>query len=728
MRNEVAMVAAARSSQARALVTDATHAQRAARTVLDAEQHLVAEIRGLATGHRKQSLDERLHQTDLDRLREAAGGRLRLGPLRAAGFTTVGQLMANRHRLHEYPGIGPTTVTQLEDAIAALAESVEADTVLRPDPDRRSPADTHLLRSLHRLAVFRKRVRPVLGRAGDLHDAVAGSIDGARRANSRWRSLFRGRQGRQADLAALNALETALRSPRLETARTRVLAAAAALAAEPTEKQLWQKYQADAATYLTLLAEATGEQAGEQGPAGRLSPDDAARVDEVRLDTSLLVSTLRGYQSFGARFMIAQRRVIIGDEMGLGKTVETLAAMCHLAAHGRRHFLVVCPPSLAANWMHEIKRHCRLTPRLLYGGDAARGTAAWRANGGLGVTTYTALDRLDLDGVDVAMAAFDEAHYIKNPDAKRTLQSRRLIERAERVALLTGTPLENRVTEFGVLTEHVNPEVARQAAAAPSAEAFRRAIAPAYLRRNQSDVLAELPDRIENVQPVTLSPEEAAAYRKTVWEGKFMTMRRATFGDPARTSTKLDHIREIAAEAMAEGHKVVVFSYFRDVLDAVADALGKRAHGPLSGSTPPLQRQQVVDAFTASRRPAVLVSQIEVGGVGLNLQTASVVVLVEPQWKPSIEEQAIARCHRMGQVRPVQVFRLIAEDTVDTSVRELVAGKAALFDEYARPSAAKDDNAGAVDVTQHDGSRAAAERQIIERERARLRDSGDQHG
>lgn len=719
---------AARSPEARALVTDATDAQRAARTVLDAEQHLVAEIRGLATGHRRQSLDERLQRADLDQLREAAGGRLRLGPLRAAGITSVGQLMSNRHRLHQYPGIGPTTVTQLEDAIEALAATVEADTVLRPDPDRRSPADTHLLRALHRLAVFRRRVRPVLGRAGDLHDAVAGSIDGARRANSRWRSLFRGRQGRQADLAALTALETALRSPRLETARTRVLAAAAALAAEPTEKQLWQKYRADAATYLTLLAEATGPQTGEQGPAGRLSPDDAARVDEVRLDTSLLISTLRGYQSFGARFMIAQRRVIIGDEMGLGKTVETLAAMCHLAAaHGRRHFLVVCPPSLAANWMHEIKRHCRLTPRLLYGGDTARSTAAWRANGGIGVTTYTALDRLDLDGVTVAMAAFDEAHYIKNPDAKRTLQSRRLIERADRVALLTGTPLENRVTEFGVLTEHVNPEVARQAAAAPSAEAFRRAIAPAYLRRNQSDVLAELPDRIENVQPVALSPEEVSAYRKTVWEGRFMTMRRATFGDPARTSTKLDHIREIATEAMAEGHKVVVFSYFRDVLTAVADALGNRAHGPLTGGTPPLQRQQIVDAFTASRRPAVLVSQIEVGGVGLNLQTASVVILVEPQWKPSIEEQAIARCHRMGQVRPVQVFRLIAEDTVDTSVRELVAGKAAIFDEYARPSAAKDADAQAVDVTQHDGTRAAAERRIIEQERARLRDSGDQH-
>ncbi|MEV4410941.1 DEAD/DEAH box helicase [Catellatospora sp. NPDC049609] len=721
------MSTAARSPQARALVTDAADAQRAAHGLLEAEQRLLTEIRGLAAEHRRRLLDERLHQADITRLRETAGGRLRLGPLQAAGFSTVGQLIAGRRQLHQYPGIGPTTVTQLDAAVQALAETVEAEaeTVLRPDPDRRSPADTHLLLSLHRLAVARRKVRPVLGRARELHDAVAPRIDGARRANSRWRSLFRGREGRRADRAALAELDAALSTPRLAAARTKVHTAERALAHEPTPAQLWRAYQADAATYLTLLAEATGQDTAGRGPAGQLPPDDAARVDELRLDTSLLNSTLRGYQSFGARFMIAQRRVILGDEMGLGKTVETLAAMCHLAAGGERHFLVVCPPSLAGNWMHEIRRHCKLTPRLLYGGDMAKSTAAWRAQGGVGVTTYTALERLDLADVRVAMAAFDEAHYIKNPAAKRTSHSRRLIERADRVALLTGTPLENRVTEFGVLTEHVNPEVARQAAAAVSPAAFRSAIAPAYLRRNQSDVLGELPDRIETVQPVELSHDELAAYRKAVWEGHFMTMRRATFGDPAGASTKLDHIREIAREALAEGHKVVVFSYFRDVLAAVAAALGTRAHGPLTGSTPPLQRQQVIDAFTAARRPAVLVTQIEVGGVGLNLQTASVVILVEPQWKPSTEEQAIARCHRMGQVRPVQVFRLIAEDTVDTSMRELVAGKAALFDEYARPSASKEANAQAVDGAEAGSGQAAAERLIIEQERARLRRSGD---
>jgi SNF2 family DNA or RNA helicase len=111
--------------------------------------------------------------------------------------------------------------------------------------------------------------------------------------------------------------------------------------------------------------------------------------------------------------------------------------------------------------MQEIRRHCRLIPRLLYGGDFAKNTAAWRGLGGVGVSTYTALSRLDLKGVKVAMAAFDEAHYIKSPTAKRTAQSRRLIEQIERVALLTGTPMENRVAEFAVLTQHINPAVTR---------------------------------------------------------------------------------------------------------------------------------------------------------------------------------------------------------------------------------------------------------------------------
>jgi hypothetical protein len=126
------------------------------------------------------------------------------------------------------------------------------------------------------------------------------------------------------------------------------------------------------------------------------------------------------------------------------------------------------------------------------------------------------------------------------------------------------------------------------------------------------------------------------------------------------------------------------------------------------------------------RGPAVLVSQIQAGGVGLNIQSASVVILTEPQWKPTIEDQAIARCHRMGEVRSVNVHRLLAEDTVDQRMLEILATKAALFDEYVRRSELKDHSPDAVDVsdlktTQQVGTQAEAERQIIERERKRLR-------
>jgi SNF2 family DNA or RNA helicase len=134
----------------------------------------------------------------------------------------------------------------------------------------------------------------------------------------------------------------------------------------------------------------------------------------------------------------------------------------------------------------------------------------------------------------------------------------------------------------------------------------------------------------------------------------------------------------------------------------------------------------MIDEFTARRGPAALVSQIQAGGVGLNIQAASVVILTEPQWKPTIEDQAIARCHRMGQVRSVDVHRLLAEDTVDQRMLDILAAKADLFDEYVRRSELKDHSPDAVDVSDlkaadEVGSQVEAERRIIEMERKRLR-------
>ena len=242
----------------------------------------------------------------------------------------------------------------------------------------------------------------------------------------------------------------------------------------------------------------------------------------------------------------------------------------------------------------------------------------------------------------------------------------------------------------------------------------------------QTDVLQELPPPLETEEWVTFGTADASAYRSAVAEGNFMAMRQAAYAPGnAAGSAKLDRLSEIVEEAASNGRKIVVFSYFRRMLDAVGSELGDLTMGPLTGSVPPVKRQALIDQFTDARMPKVLVAQIEAGGVGLNIQAASVVLLTEPQWKPSTEEQAIARCHRMGQARRVDVHRLLAEDSVDQRMLEVLATKAALFDEYVRRSNLKDVSPDAVDVSSVDAAKQAAtqaeeERRIVEIERRRL--------
>jgi len=189
-------------------------------------------------------------------------------------------------------------------------------------------------------------------------------------------------------------------------------------------------------------------------------------------------------------------------------------------------------------------------------------------------------------------------------------------------------------------------------------------------------------------------------------------------------SAKLRRLVEIVGEAADGGRKVIVFSYFRDVLQTVSEVLagpdgvpGIPIVGPLTGDVSPTDRQAMVDELTNAPGPAVLISQIRAGGVGLNIQAASVVIIAEPQLTPSIEEQAIARAHRMGQVRPVDVHRLLSEDSVDQRIVELLTAKREAFDEYARRS----DMANATPDALDNGSDTELGNTIVAAERARLK-------
>jgi superfamily II DNA or RNA helicase len=717
----------------RALVAEARDLRTGLAAVVAAPPTRLRAARAAYEAARDDVVCRQLAELPLTRLKETTQGRLRLGAIEAAGYRTVGQAAAaGVARLQQIPGVGPQTATQVVAAARQLVSAMMQRVRLRFDPDARPPLQARLLAELYQYAVARQAAAP--GREN--LDNVAAEFDavltGSRRAASRLRMFFSGPRKRDEARSALVELEDLMRSVRASGLDTRLRQSLADLAAAtPDAAALWGDYEERAVFYNGLLIE-IGEFAPDiEAGQGYIPAEIAQRVHNHPLDLSLMRASLRGYQAFGAKFALCQEKAMLGDEMGLGKSVEALAVMCHLYVEGRRHFLVVCPASVLVNWTHEIRRHSELESHRLHGPDRQQHLQRWTRVGGVAVTTFDTLRSLRIPaGVELGMLVVDEAHYAKNMAAERTKAVRQWAAATNRVLFLTGTPMENRVEEFRVLVSHLQPGLVPRISNVDGmigAGHFRAAVAPVYLRRNQDDVLQELPPRVDTQEWVQLTAGDLTAYRDAVAAGNFMAMRRAAYVSGSRDgSAKLGRLVEIVEEASANGRKVVVFSFFRDVLDTVAAAIGGLALGPLTGSTPPIHRQALVDEFGARRGPAVLVSQIQAGGVGLNIQAASVVILTEPQWKPTIEDQAIARSHRMGQVRSVDVHRLLAEDTVDQRMLEILETKAVLFDEYVRRSELKDHSPDAVDVSDlkaadEIGSQVEAERRIIELERKRLR-------
>ncbi|NED12693.1 DEAD/DEAH box helicase, partial [Streptomyces sp. SID9124] len=541
-------------------------------------------------------------------------------------------------------------------------------------------------------------------------------------ARGRLRMLFTGRRARAGVREAVTGVRAAV-ADAVERGLPPLFAQVSAdLLREPESAvAAWVDFELRSAEYYSLLAELSGSGPDRDAAEGFLPSGMADRVRGLRLDDARLRVSLRGYQSFGARFALVQKRVILGDEMGLGKTVQAIAALAHLAARGETHFLVVCPASVLINWSREVRARSTLRALPVHGPERREAFAEWRETGGVALTTFDALHTLpdpEDAGVRPGMLVVDEAHYVKNPATRRSRAVSGWSARTDRVLFLTGTPMENRVEEFRSLVRQLRPELAPAVSAgqgAAGSEAFRRAVAPAYLRRNQRDVLTELPAVVQVDEWEEFSEGDLLAYREAVAEGHFMRMRRAAYARP-ETSAKLNRLRELVAEAAGNGLKVVVFSYFREVLDAVRGALGEGVFGPLSGSVAAGRRQELVDGFAAAEGHAVLLCQIQAGGVGLNLQAASVVILCEPQIKPTTEHQAVARAHRMGQIRTVQVHRLLAADSVDQRMLDIVARKERLFDAYARRSDVAETTPDAVDVSE--GELAL---RIVEEEQRRLR-------
>ena len=187
-------------------------------------------------------------------------------------------------------------------------------------------------------------------------------------------------------------------------------------------------------------------------------------------------------------------------------------------------------------------------------------------------------------------------------------------------------------------------------------------------------------------------PEEKAVYLDAIKEQNFMAARRVSWNvDDLTKSSKAQRLLEIIADAREQERKVLIFSFFLDTVAKIAALLGDSCMEPITGSVSPQRRQEIIDEFDRAPAGTALAAQIQSGGTGLNIQSASVVILCEPQLKPSIENQAISRAYRMGQARSVLVYRLLCDDTVDERIMDILAEKQNEFDAFADESKAADD-------------------------------------
>jgi SNF2 family DNA or RNA helicase len=440
------------------------------------------------------------------------------------------------------------------------------------------------------------------------------------------------------------------------------------------------------------------------------------KINAISLDTSLMTNCIiREYQEFGAKFIIAQKQVLLGDEMGLGKTIQALATMCHLAKCKKSKFyvLIIVPATLRENWRIEITNKTCFIPYILTGVPSQRKDMIneWKSNGGIGVISYSTLNfdldlLLDVPYLDFIVA--DEAQYIKNINSMRTENTRKLFSIAETAVLMTGTPIENSPKEFAVICnalshniDHLYQMELGRVAGRP--ENFKKDVESIYLRRNKNDVLQELPELIEIENWLEMNVHELKEHEtilnntQALWSGIMELRKHAIWTKNTGESIKLNYACDLISQYRKDGVNIVVFSFFRKVLADLGEA-NKDAYF-IHGGIPPSKRNMIIDNFsnqTTQGRGNLLLSQINAGGLGLNIQAASAAIIIEPQFNPAIEHQAICRLHRMGQRNSVNVHRLLMKGTVEEGLHKMLIEKRKYMDLYARDSALKESSPDAI--------------------------------
>ncbi|MFF3292002.1 DEAD/DEAH box helicase [Streptomyces sp. NPDC003023] len=464
----------------------------------------------------------------------------------------------------------------------------------------------------------------------------------------------------------------------------------------------------------------------------RLTDPDGGTEPLRRPDA--LDATLRDYQLRGLRWLDRMTSLGLGgclaDDMGLGKTIQLIALHLLRQEHDdtRGPTLVVCPASLLGNWQREIGKFAPHTPVHRYHGT---GRTLEGADDGFVLTTYGTmrLDATQLGAHHWSMAVADEAQHVKNP-LSSTAKALRLIPADAKIAL-TGTPVENSLSELwavldwttpGLLGTHghfrrrwiapIDAERADATGEQPTARRLAHLVRPFLLRRRKSDpgIAPELPPKTETDRPVTLTPEQSALYRRHVEDVmgqiragqgiarsglvlKLLTGLKQICNHPAQflkeddttalagRSGKLELLDELLGTITAEDGAALVFTQYVTMARILERHL--RARGIptqlLHGGTPVPRREELVQRFQDGQVPVFLLS-LKAAGTGLNLTRADHVVHYDRWWNPAVEAQATDRAYRIGQTRPVQVHKMIAEGTVEDRIAALLESKKELAD------------------------------------------------
>jgi superfamily II DNA or RNA helicase len=459
-----------------------------------------------------------------------------------------------------------------------------------------------------------------------------------------------------------------------------------------------------------------------------------------------LKATLRPYQEAGLSWLKFIHDIgsggVLADDMGLGKTVQTLAMLLAVKQEEKSvRALIVAPTSVVTNWERELARFAPTLEVALWHGQNRHENADQVIKAEVVITSYALLRRDEefLSKLDLTYAILDEAQHIKNPMSATAAAAKKL--RAKRRLALTGTPIENRLSEIWSIFDYVSPGLLgpldkfEQRFARPieggdykTAQRLRATIHPFILRRTKQEVAKDLPEKIETDQICDLTGDQRAVYQQIAKEVRAqvlgevervglaksqlqilagLTKLRQAACDPRllglprdftdEDSGKLVALRELISEAVEGGHKVLVFSQFVMMLRLIEKAMKEDGitYEYLDGSTK--DRAERVDRFQNDPTVPVFLISLKAGGTGLNLTAADTVVHFDPWWNPAVEQQATDRAHRIGQSKVVTAYRLVAAGTIEEKIQLLKGKKRDLV-----ASVLSEDQGGAKKLTKTD--------------------------